>query len=483
MANIKLNFNNNITLNGKQELITCSITDIMPSETNIIPKTAEKKFEQKHYEKIENALDLLKGKDGEKGEQGYSAYELWLQDGNTGSYDDFELYIKGEKGDKGDKGDRGEDGIDGIDGKDGYTPIKGIDYFDGKDGKDGKNGVDGKDGKDGINGIDGKTIETVVISTDRSRKALASKTISSLGTGHTPTAGREKFFARGDHVHNVSDIAIMVYPAAGIALSTGSAWDASIVDNSINWNTAYSWGDHAGLYDLIGTASGLMLAHEITYDHLLIATSLQPGDNVSELVNDSGYLTSVAFTDLTDVPSSYLGGANKFVRVKGDETGLEFTTSSESMAHVDLTDMPDIGGTNSDHDARYYTEAEVDANFLKLDQTTPQTISNGQPIFGQGLKITAGYDIRPSADSTTAINIANAAGTDFVIFDTTNKKMIITSGSPSVSLAPTSDSLNIATDSSTVQRIIAASDTGSTAPALNLLKARGTIASPTIVSS
>jgi hypothetical protein len=99
------------------------------------------------------------------------------------------------------------------------------------------------------------------------------------------------------------------------------------------------------------------------------------------------------------------------------------------------------------------------------------------------LNLTAGNDIRPSANSTTAINIAQADGTDFVIFDTTNKKVTITSGSPSVSLAPTSDSLDIATDSSTVQRIIAASDTGATAPALNLLKARGTIASPTIVSS
>lgn len=32
----------------------------------------------------------------------------------------------------------------------------------------------------------------------------------------------------------------MVYPAAGIAVSTGTAWAASITDNSTNWNTAYS---------------------------------------------------------------------------------------------------------------------------------------------------------------------------------------------------------------------------------------------------
>lgn len=42
-----------------------------------------------------------------------------------------------------------------------------------------------------------------------------------------------------------------------------------------NWNTAYGWGDHAGLYDLIGTASGLISTHESTYNHSLIATALQ----------------------------------------------------------------------------------------------------------------------------------------------------------------------------------------------------------------
>lgn len=37
----------------------------------------------------------------------------------------------------------------------------------------------------------------------------------------------------------------MVYPGAGIALSTGSAWGSSITNNSANWNTAYGWGNHA----------------------------------------------------------------------------------------------------------------------------------------------------------------------------------------------------------------------------------------------
>jgi hypothetical protein len=48
---------------------------------------------------------------------------------------------------------------------------------------------------------------------------------------------------------------------------------------------------------------------------------------------------------------------------------------SEAIAHSELSDMPDTGGTNSDHDARYFTETEVNTNFLKLDQTSAQTIT------------------------------------------------------------------------------------------------------------
>jgi len=38
----------------------------------------------------------------------------------------------------------------------------------------------------------------------------------------------------------ISSTGSMTYPAAGIAVSTGSAWTTSITDNSANWNTAYT---------------------------------------------------------------------------------------------------------------------------------------------------------------------------------------------------------------------------------------------------
>jgi hypothetical protein len=45
----------------------------------------------------------------------------------------------------------------------------------------------------------------------------------------------------------------MVYPGAGIPLSTGEAWGDSITNNSANWNTAYGWGNHASAGYVTGT--------------------------------------------------------------------------------------------------------------------------------------------------------------------------------------------------------------------------------------
>ncbi len=93
-------------------------------------------------------VDMLRGKDGE------SAFELAVEQGYTGTLDEWLASLKGEKGDageqgskgdtgpqgeKGDKGDtgeqgpQGEKGTDGARGEDGKTPVKGTDYFTNED--------------------------------------------------------------------------------------------------------------------------------------------------------------------------------------------------------------------------------------------------------------------------------------------------------------------------------------------------------------
>lgn len=59
------------------------------------------------------------------------------------------------------------------------------------------------------------------------------------------------------------------YPGAGIPLSTGSGWGTSLANNSANWNTAYSWGNHA--------SAGYALASSLG-DYLPLAGGTMTGD-------------------------------------------------------------------------------------------------------------------------------------------------------------------------------------------------------------
>lgn len=49
---------------------------------------------------------------------------------------------------------------------------------------------------------------------------------------------------------------------------------------------------------------------------------------------------ATAFTGLTDAPASYSGQANKAVKVKADESGLEFSTDAVPTVFTGLTDVP-----------------------------------------------------------------------------------------------------------------------------------------------
>ena len=87
----------------------------------------------------------------------------------------------------------------------------------------------------------------------------------------------------------------MIYPGAGIALSTGSAWDTSIVDNSANWNTAYGWGDWSGE----GFITGAQVPANET-DPVFTAWLAVP-PNISIFTNDSGFITDLSGFDTGDL--------------------------------------------------------------------------------------------------------------------------------------------------------------------------------------
>lgn len=50
-------------------------------------------------------------------------------------------------------------------------------------------------------------------------------------------------------------------------INNGITYGRATLAQITNWDTSYGWGNHAGLYDTTGTASGLMSTHESTYNH------------------------------------------------------------------------------------------------------------------------------------------------------------------------------------------------------------------------
>ncbi len=73
-------------------------------------------LDQGHSGTEEDFLTWLKGEDGDnggqglQGETGKSAYEIWLEQGHSGTEEDFLTWLKGEDGDNGGQGLQGETG-------------------------------------------------------------------------------------------------------------------------------------------------------------------------------------------------------------------------------------------------------------------------------------------------------------------------------------------------------------------------------------
>jgi len=139
------------------------------------------------------------------------------------------------------------------------------------------------------------------------------------------------------HTHPASG-GTMVYPTVGLALSTGTTWGTSVVNNSANWNTAFGWGNHSGLYSLVAhthsgyqaTLSGTGLvrstAGTISYDTAVYLTSITKEQVEAVLTGDITSHTHTAYVPYTGATTNvdlgvYAQKASKF-QLKTDATNI-----------------------------------------------------------------------------------------------------------------------------------------------------------------
>jgi len=126
---------------------------------------------------------------------------------------------------------------------------------------------------------------------------------------------------------------------------TGSSWYTTI-NNSSNWDTAYGWGNHAGLYSLT--------SH--THNVFTQATSETVGGEEVIIPGSNGFVPASGFDDT----GKFLRADGTWQTVTTDLTGYATETWVGQQGY--LTSLP-----SHDHDDRYYTETESDNRFVSYE--------------------------------------------------------------------------------------------------------------------
>lgn len=248
-------------LKGKQFAVGGEIFEYADGEWQSTGKSAKKA----------GTIEYI-GADGKDGQDAASLYEIAVENGYTGSSEQFALSIAKFSEDSSNNGEKdvyeimtelgyngtreefeqtfqGESGRNGRDGKDG---VDGKDGIDGKDGKDGKNGRDGKDGKDGEDGEDGQDGTVVELSADNTW-VLDGYDTKVLAKAYNPEIitldnGRKVWAIKGEAIKTAndeycyaesSDIDIQVTP-------TGEVQWAYTTGDDTEWKTLFETSSLVG---------------------------------------------------------------------------------------------------------------------------------------------------------------------------------------------------------------------------------------------
>ncbi len=238
------------------------------------------------------------------------------------------------------------------------------------------------------------------------------------------------------------------------------AWPAEGItaDQITNWDTAYDWGDHAGLYDDLGTAAAAIVTHETTYDHDHYDTAYGWGDH-----SVAGY---AADTDVVDINTLLEGGTAGQILVCDEVDYPAWTTYQhdalgglENDDHPQYTLLTDLAATTQGHTCGSHmvgvpivAGATVDNlhdfsnDFCSAGQRTGGVISDAS---GQTVNVTVGTGYLKATDVHTAELIAlNWSAMNGIAIPTDTVKHIgveWNGGSPQVTLRATFD-FNFNTD-------------------------------------
>jgi hypothetical protein len=284
---------------------------------------------------------------------------------------------------------------------------------------------------------------------DKTWQTLPTYTLGGLGgvpTSRTLTINGTSFDLSVDRSWTFNS---MVYPSAGIATSTGTAWGTSITDNSTNWNTAYSdrlkWdGGATGLVATTArTSLGLGSAAianvgdfaTASHSHSLASTSTNGflsstdwntfngkqnalGFTPYNSTNPAGYITGLSFAGLSAKPTTIAGyGITDAITTSSiGSQSVNYASSAGSVAWANVSgrpsslsqfsnDLGNYGGWITSSGRAYPRRSDGgDLNFYWSGQ-------GGQPTWLWGGNDGANmYVYNPSNFSVNYANSAGSAG-------------------------------------------------------------------------
>jgi len=133
--------------------------------------------------------------------------------------------------------------------------------------------------------------------------------------------------------------------AGTLALTYTAGYEGLVTTDKDNWNTAYGWGDHSGLYDILGQATSTLSSHTTTYNHDNYDTAYSWGDWSGE-----GF---IALTDLSGTsPITYNNGTGAIgintadTSTTGALTSTDWNTFNNKQATItDGTNLTFTGAT------------------------------------------------------------------------------------------------------------------------------------------
>jgi len=364
-----------------------SISDALKEPLDVV-------VENLNLDKLSEAISSLTKVTGAKGDKG--------DKGDKGNKGD-----KGLTGDKGDKGDKGDTGLDG------YSPIKGTDYFDGSKGDKGDKGNTGAKGDQGAKGDKGDK-------GDQGEQGYPGQ------NGRNGTNAHEYYLpmAKPDVLGGIKLGTGLTIDEQGVVSASGGTGsvDSVVAGNGItvdNTDPANPIVTNSKPDQTVAITAGTNITSVTgTYPNFTINADTQGGSytlptaSASTLggvkvgtrlsIDGNGVLSADAQSGSGDVSgptgavdsnfAAFDTTTGKLIKDSGKKAA-DFMAAGSITQYTDEMAQDAVGnavGNGLDYDdatgAISVDETELSLPFLKLDQSTPQTVQ-GRPILDDGLQL------------------------------------------------------------------------------------------------